>query len=55
MDNKGELENEIKILKDKLSSALSECSEKDELVKKHATMMQETVAGKIKISPFISF
>ncbi|GLT74816.1 hypothetical protein SLA2020_465880 [Shorea laevis] len=45
VDNKGELENEMKILKDKLSSALSECSEKDELVKKHSTMMQEAVAG----------
>ncbi|XWS41883.1 hypothetical protein CRYUN_Cryun17cG0120700 [Craigia yunnanensis] len=46
--DKGELENEPKILNNKLSSALSDCNSKDELVKKHEKMALEAVAGREK-------
>ena len=45
MADKGELENELKILNSKLSSALSDCNSKDELVKRHEKMALEAVAG----------
>ena len=39
MADKGELENDLKILKkSKLSSALSDCNSKDELAKSHEKM-----------------
>ncbi|KAK3416244.1 hypothetical protein EUGRSUZ_H01691 [Eucalyptus grandis] len=43
--DKAELEKELKHLTDKLSYVLSECNTKDELVKKHEKMAQETIAG----------
>lgn len=43
--DKAELEGEIKLLNEKLASALSECNAKDELVEKHAKMAQEALAG----------
>ncbi|XWS45242.1 hypothetical protein CRYUN_Cryun15aG0119500 [Craigia yunnanensis] len=46
--DKGELENELKILNNKLASALSDCNSKDELVKKHEKMAMEAVAGREK-------
>ncbi|GMN30242.1 hypothetical protein TIFTF001_002747 [Ficus carica] len=39
------MEKELKTLNDKLSSAVSECDTKDELVKKHAKMAQEAIKG----------
>ncbi|MBA0742030.1 hypothetical protein Gogos_015135 [Gossypium gossypioides] len=49
--DRGELENELKVLnnKHKLSSALSDCNSKDELVKKHEKMAMEAVVGKEKV------
>ncbi|XVE87094.1 hypothetical protein DITRI_Ditri18aG0088500 [Diplodiscus trichospermus] len=47
--DKGGLENEVKILNDKLSAALSACNSKDELVKKHEKMELEAVAGREKV------
>ncbi|KAK9039657.1 hypothetical protein V6N11_014853 [Hibiscus sabdariffa] len=44
-----ELENELKILSNKLFSALSECNSKDELVKEHEKMAMEAVVGKEKV------
>lgn len=41
------MEKDLRILNDKLSSALSECDAKDELVKDHAKMAQEAIAGDI--------
>ncbi|XVF15525.1 hypothetical protein REPUB_Repub09cG0161500 [Reevesia pubescens] len=46
--DKGELENELKIITNKLASALSDCNSKDELVKKHEKMVLEAVAGRKK-------
>ncbi|GMI76883.1 hypothetical protein like AT2G23360 [Hibiscus trionum] len=46
---RGALENELKILSNKLSSALSECNSKDELVKKQEKMAMEAVVGKGKV------
>ncbi|XP_021274718.1 filament-like plant protein 7 [Herrania umbratica] len=46
--DKGELENELKGLTIKLSSALSDCNSKDELVKKHKEIAQEALAGREK-------
>ncbi|XWS29808.1 hypothetical protein CRYUN_Cryun24cG0062000 [Craigia yunnanensis] len=46
--DKGELENELKILNNKLSSALSDCNSKDELVKRNEKMVLEAVAGREK-------
>ncbi|GAV71291.1 DUF869 domain-containing protein [Cephalotus follicularis] len=45
MNDKAELENDLKILKDKLSSALFECNIKDELVKKHGKAVEEAIGG----------
>ncbi|CAL5324637.1 hypothetical protein CsSME_00003709 [Camellia sinensis var. sinensis] len=45
LKDKGELERDLKILNEKLSSALSECNAKDDLVEKHAKMAQEALAG----------
>lgn len=45
LTEKAELEKDLRNLNDKLSSALSECDAKDELVKKHAKMAQEAIAG----------
>ena len=45
MAEKAELENDLIALNDKLSSALSECSNKDELVKKHTKMAQDSLKG----------
>lgn len=42
---KAEMEKELKTLNDKLSSAVSECDTKDELVKKQAKMAQEAIKG----------
>ena len=35
----------MKTLNDKLSSALTECNAKDELIEKHATKAQEATKG----------
>ena len=43
--DKGDLENELNILNNKLASALSDCNSKDELAKKHEKMTMEAVAG----------
>lgn len=43
LTDKAELERDLKILNDKLSSTLSECRAKDDLVKKHAKMAQEAI------------
>ncbi|KAK9990659.1 hypothetical protein SO802_025644 [Lithocarpus litseifolius] len=45
LTEKAKLEKDLRILNDKLSSALSECDAKDELVKDHAKMAQEAIAG----------
>ncbi|XP_062102671.1 filament-like plant protein 7 isoform X2 [Humulus lupulus] len=45
LDEKVELEQNLKTLNDKLSSALSECNSKDELVEKHAKVAQEAMRG----------
>ncbi|KAF2283747.1 hypothetical protein GH714_014747 [Hevea brasiliensis] len=45
LDNKAELEKDLKSLNDKLSSALSECNAKDDLVKKHAKMVEKATTG----------
>lgn len=45
LNEKAELEKDLKALSDKLASALSDCKNKDELVKKHANMAQEAVHG----------
>ncbi|XP_057972572.1 filament-like plant protein 7 [Malania oleifera] len=42
---KEEREGDFKVLSDKLSSALSECNAKDDLVKKNAKIAQEAIAG----------
>ncbi|KAG2724371.1 hypothetical protein I3760_01G014000 [Carya illinoinensis] len=44
LTEKAELEKDLKILNDKLSSALSECEAKDELEKKHAKTAQEAIS-----------
>ncbi|KAL5819658.1 hypothetical protein ACOSQ4_023500 [Xanthoceras sorbifolium] len=46
--DKAELENDLKTLNDKLSSALADCNAKDDLVKKHAKMAQEAIIGQKK-------
>ncbi|XP_059623905.1 filament-like plant protein 7 isoform X2 [Cornus florida] len=45
LTEKAELERELKISNDKLSLALSDCKAKDDLVRKHAQMAQEALAG----------
>ncbi|XAR74006.1 hypothetical protein NMG60_11008155 [Bertholletia excelsa] len=45
LNDKAQLEGEIKILNEKLSSALSDCNAKDDLVEKHAKMAKEAHAG----------
>ncbi|KAF3438984.1 hypothetical protein FNV43_RR17259 [Rhamnella rubrinervis] len=45
LDEKEELEKDLKTLNEKLSTAVSECDTKDELVRKHAKMAQEAVKG----------
>ena len=47
LDNKAELENDLRILSEKLSSALSECNAKDDLAKKQAKLAMEAMAGKL--------
>ncbi|KAE8722396.1 Filament-like plant protein 7, putative isoform 2 [Hibiscus syriacus] len=49
VEDRRALENELKILNNKLSSALSESSSKDELVKKHEKVAMEAVVGKGKV------
>lgn len=44
LDNKAELENDLRILSEKLSSALSECNAKDDLAKKQAKLAMEAMA-----------
>lgn len=51
--DKAELEKELIHLTDKLSSVLSECNTKDELVKKHEKMAQEAMAG--NAFPFLDY
>ncbi|MBA0636251.1 hypothetical protein Godav_022300 [Gossypium davidsonii] len=46
--DKKELENELKILNEKLASALCDCNYKDELVKKHENMALQAIAGREK-------
>ncbi|KAL3583753.1 hypothetical protein D5086_014814 [Populus alba] len=46
--DKAELENDLKILRDKLSSALSECNAKDDLAKKQAKLAKEAMTGQEK-------
>lgn len=48
LTDKAELENDVKNLNDKLSSALAECNARDDLVKKHAMMAQEAITGREK-------
>uniref|UniRef100_A0A5B7B2N5 Filament-like plant protein 7 n=1 Tax=Davidia involucrata TaxID=16924 RepID=A0A5B7B2N5_DAVIN len=43
--DKADLERDLKLLNDKLSLALSECNTKEDLVKKHAKLAQEAIAG----------
>lgn len=45
--NKAELENDLKTLNNKLSSALAECNAKDDLVKKHSKTIQEAIIGNV--------
>ncbi|XP_019195411.1 PREDICTED: filament-like plant protein 7 isoform X2 [Ipomoea nil] len=45
LNGKAELEREIKDLNDKLSSALSECNEKDDFAQRQANIAQEAIAG----------
>lgn len=53
LDNKAELENDLKILSERLSSALSECNAKDDLAKKQAKLAKEAMTGKLlNIVPF---
>ncbi|MFQ6623537.1 hypothetical protein Gotur_004468 [Gossypium turneri] len=46
--DKKELENELKILNEKLASALCDCNYKDELVKEHENMALQAIAGREK-------
>ncbi|KAK1586353.1 hypothetical protein Q3G72_001699 [Acer saccharum] len=46
--DKAELENDVKNLNEKLSSALAECNAKDDLAKKHEKMAQEVITGQKK-------
>lgn len=39
------LENSIKLLNEKLASAVDDCAVKDELVAKHVKMTQEAISG----------
>ncbi|KAJ8764301.1 hypothetical protein K2173_006041 [Erythroxylum novogranatense] len=43
LNGKAELQNDLKILHEKLSSVMSECNEKDDLVKKHEKTAQEAM------------
>lgn len=45
------MEKELTIVNDRLTSALSECDTKDELVKKHAKMAQESIKGNFILTP----
>ncbi|XP_022844743.1 filament-like plant protein 7 isoform X3 [Olea europaea var. sylvestris] len=45
LTEKADLEKEIRILNDKLSSALAECNAKDEFTKKQTKIGQEAIAG----------
>ena len=44
-DKAQELEISVQNLNEKLSSALSECNAKDDLVIKHMTVAEEAIAG----------
>ncbi|KAM5576602.1 hypothetical protein ABKV19_007444 [Rosa sericea] len=55
LNEKEELEKDLKALSDKLASALSDCKNKDELVKKHANMAQEAVQGWEKVEAEAGF
>ncbi|XP_050364602.1 filament-like plant protein 7 isoform X2 [Argentina anserina] len=55
LNEKAELEKDIKALSDKLASALSDCKNKDEIVKKHANMAQEAVHGWEKVEAEAGF
>ncbi|XP_024181084.1 filament-like plant protein 7 isoform X2 [Rosa chinensis] len=55
LNEKAELEKDLKALSDKLASALSDCKNKDELVKKHANMAQEAVQGWEKVEAEAGF
>ncbi|XP_052206078.1 filament-like plant protein 7 [Diospyros lotus] len=45
LTDKAELERDLIILNEKLSSALSECNSKDDLVERHAKLAQEAQSG----------
>ncbi|KAG8384359.1 hypothetical protein BUALT_Bualt04G0109900 [Buddleja alternifolia] len=45
LNEKAELEGDLRILNDKLSSALSECTSKDNMAKKQVKIAQEAIAG----------
>lgn len=55
LNEKAELEKDLKTLSDKLASAISDCNSKDELVKKHANMAQEAVRGWEKVEAEAGF
>ncbi|XP_062003351.1 filament-like plant protein 7 [Rosa rugosa] len=55
LNEKAELEKDLKALSDELASALSDCKNKDELVKKHANMAQEAVQGWEKVEAEAGF
>ncbi|KAL3525677.1 hypothetical protein ACH5RR_014049 [Cinchona calisaya] len=44
-NDKAQLQRDLKILNDKLSSALSECNNKDDFAKKQSKIAQEAIAG----------
>lgn len=45
LNDKSELEQDLKILNEKLSSALSDCNNKNDFAKKQAKIAQEAIAG----------
>ncbi|KAL2241659.1 filament-like plant protein 7 [Sesamum indicum] len=45
LTEKGHLERDLRVLNEKLSSALSECSSKDNIAKKQVKIAQEAIAG----------
>lgn len=54
LTEKADLEKEIRILNDKLSSALAECNAKDEFTKKQTKIGQEAIAGDILFNNIVT-
>ncbi|KAI3452001.1 hypothetical protein Pfo_008666 [Paulownia fortunei] len=55
LTEKAELERDLRVLNDKLSSALSECSSKDNFAKKQVKIAQEAIAGDLGFNNILSW